>query len=84
MKSQACSGSGESPVMGTVPSQCPALLSETCLRPGCLVPRRALPRPSVNPVWVGPPRGEGALVPPFSCFSQTLSGLGDKVGPWPC
>lgn len=68
MKSQACSGGGESPTVGTVPSQCPALLSESYLRPGllrvCL--SGALPRPSVNPVRVGQPWGEGALVPPFS------------------
>lgn len=36
MKSQACSGGGESPVAGTVSSQCLALLSETSLRPGPL------------------------------------------------
>lgn len=46
MKSQACSGSSESPVAGTVPSQCPSLLSEVSeawpLR-ACL--SGALPRP---------------------------------------
>lgn len=67
MKSQACSGSSESPVAGTVPSQCPALLSEVSeawpLRAHL---SGALARPPVNPVWAGQPRGEGALVPPFS------------------
>lgn len=40
VKSQAGSGGGESPVAGIVLSQCPALLSETCLRPGPLEPLR--------------------------------------------
>lgn len=36
MKSWACSGSGESSVAGTIPSQCPALPLEMCLRTGPL------------------------------------------------
>lgn len=64
MKSQACSGSGESPVAGTMPGQCPSLLSEVSEAwPLKGLPLSgALPRPPVNPVWVGQPRGEGALV----------------------
>lgn len=53
VKSQACSGSGESPLAGTVPSQCPAPLSKMCLRPSPLGFASQGPRPGPLSVLCG-------------------------------
>lgn len=75
-------GGGEHPVVGTAPSQCPALLSEAW-------PLRVFPQgPSPGPLSIlcgsGCLREKVILHLPSLGFSQTPSGRGDKLSPWPC